>query len=114
MAGMRYRSNVAAVEEAVRAALVDGLGDAGRHVRDVSRKRAPTDEGDLAASGSLTVDAADLRATISYDTPYAVKQHEDLTLKHDDGTAKYLEGPLYEEARTVRKLIAAPVRRVLR
>ncbi|MEU4997831.1 hypothetical protein [Streptomyces sp. NPDC021622] len=52
---------------------------------------------------------------MSYDTPYTVRQHEEMTYRHDAGrTAKYLEVPMTEEDDAVAALIAAQVRRSLR
>jgi hypothetical protein len=51
----------------------------------------------------------------SYDTPYAVRQHEDLTYRHAPGrTAKYLERPLNASRTQVLAIIAAQLRRSLR
>ncbi|MFJ6748273.1 hypothetical protein ACIQNI_08790 [Streptomyces sp. NPDC091266] len=92
-----------------------GLRIAAEHVLGRSRARVPLDEGPLERSGVATVDEDELTAAISYDTPYAVRQHEELSYRHAPGrTAKYLEGPLTEEAATVAALIAAQVRRSLR
>jgi hypothetical protein len=92
-----------------------GLRLAAEHVLAVSRGRVPIEEATLERSGVATVDEANLTAAVSYDTPYAVRQHEELNYQHDAGrTAKYLERPLIEEADTATALIAAQVRRALR
>ena len=45
-------------------------------------------------------------AAVSYDTPYAIRQHEDLSYKHDAGRkAKYLEDPLNAAAKGPAKKI---------
>lgn len=45
----------------------------------------------------------------------AVRQHEDLTLKHDGGRkAKYLEEPMEDEKETMGEIVAAEIRRELR
>ena len=52
---------------------------------------------------------------ISYDTPYAVRQHEDMSYRHDPGrTAKYLEGPLMAEAQTVAKIVGEHLGKAIR
>lgn len=92
-----------------------GLRLAAEHVLAKSRERVPIEEGTLERSGVATVDESDLTAAISYDTPYAVRQHEELNYHHDAGrTAKYLEDPLNEQTDTVAEIIAAQVRRSLR
>lgn len=81
----------------------------------VSSDRVPNEEGTLERSGRVSVDDGALVAAISYDTPYAVRQHEELTYRHSNGrTAKYLENALISESGTVRDLIAAECRRAMR
>lgn len=104
-----------AVQAAERAGAVRGLALAAEHLLQASRLQVPIEEGTLERSGVASVDPASLRAAVSYDTPYAVRQHEDLALSHDDGRkAKYLEDPARDEAETMRALIAAQIRRALR
>ncbi|MGW4727665.1 hypothetical protein ACWEQC_00425 [Streptomyces shenzhenensis] len=92
-----------------------GVRLAVEHVLQVSGRRVPIEEGTLERSGVASVDDASLMGAVSYDTPYAVRQHEDMALRHDAGrTAKYLEDPVNEEAGAVRDIIAAQVRRELR
>lgn len=99
----------------VRAGAARGLRLAAEHVLGESRRLVPIEEGTLERSGTATVDPDDLRAAVAYDTPYAVRVHEDMTMRHDPGRqAKYLEQPLAAEADTVRALIAAQIRRALR
>jgi len=55
-----------------------------------SNKIVPFEEGTLMRSGIVDVEGK--RGTISYDTPYAIKQHEDRSLSHDHNRQpKYLE-----------------------
>lgn len=111
----RLRLNGAAALRGTRDAAVRGLRLGAEHVLAESRKRVPIEEGTLERSGMATVDESSLTAAVSYDTVYAVRQHEELDWRHDAGrTAKYLEGPLTEEAGTVREIIAAQMRRSLR
>ncbi|WP_405561916.1 hypothetical protein [Streptomyces sp. NBC_01180] len=92
-----------------------GLRLAAEHVLTESRKVVPIEEATLERSGVASVDEQSLTAAVSYDTPYAVRQHEELSYRHDAGrTAKYLERPLNSEAGTVADIIAAQVRRALR
>ncbi|OAR21907.1 hypothetical protein A8W25_28125 [Streptomyces sp. ERV7] len=98
-----------------REAAARGLRLAAEHVLATSRARVPIEEATLERSGTATVDEQALAAAVSYDTPYAVRQHENLTYRHDAGrSAKYLEGPLTEEAPVVAEIIATQLRRSLR
>jgi hypothetical protein len=85
------------------------------HILQVASRRVPNEEGTLERSGRATVDPATLTGAVSFDTPYAVRQHEELGYRHSDGrTAKYLERPMNEERGTVADIVAAQVRRALR
>lgn len=90
----------------------DGLYLAGEHVLGVSNEHVPHEEATLERSGEVSIDRGQLVAAVSYDTPYAVVQHEDLTLTHDPGrTAKYLENALNGERTTVVKIISTSIKR---
>lgn len=104
---MRLRQAAARKSEAAAV----GLTRAAEHVLGVSNSRVPIEEGTLERSGAVNVDAENLVAYVSYDTPYAVVQHEDLTLAHDAGRqAKYLESAFNSERANVRKIIADAIR----
>ncbi|MER7078134.1 MULTISPECIES: minor capsid protein [Bacteria] len=93
---------------------VAGLRQAAEHILGASRQLVPLEEGTLERSGVASVDENDLTAAVSYDTVYAVRQHEELTWKHDAGrSAKYLERPMTSERDTVADLVAAEIRRSL-
>lgn len=88
-----------------------GLLLGAEHVLQVSREVVPIEEATLSRSGRTSVDEAKLTAAVSYDTPYAVRQHEELDYQHDAGRkAKYLEQPLHAEAAVVRDIVAEEVR----
>lgn len=111
----RLRWNGAAALRGTRAGAVRGLRVAAEHVLTESRKVVPIEEATLERSGVATVDESSLTAAVSYDTPYAIRQHEELNYRHDAGrTAKYLERPLTEQADNVAAIIAAELRRSLR
>lgn len=94
-----------------RAGAAEGLRLAAEHILGESTKRVPHETGALQDSGVASVDESSLTAAVSYDTSYAVRQHEELEWQHDAGrTAKYLEGPLDEESDTVGDIIATSIR----
>ena len=89
-----------------------GLQNAAEHLLQVSRTRVPLEEGTLERSGVASADRSSLTAAVSYDTPYAVYQHERMDLRHAPGrTAKYLEQPAIEERDVIGEIIAAAIRR---
>lgn len=102
------RAMLDGAEEAVRAIAEDLLGR--------SQLDAPIETGHLRGSGASEIDRRHdgVDARVSFSTPYAAKQHEELDYEHPrGGKAKYLEDnfksmmPRYEPA------IAANVRRRL-
>lgn len=104
-----------AVDALVQEAVVRGLTHWGEHVLTESVEIVPLDEATLARSGAVSVDEDDLTAAVSFDTPYAVRQHEDLTFRHAPGRhAKYLETPLNASGKVGMALVAAQIRRATR
>lgn len=113
MSGAEFRRpGFKRAREATRAGAHDGLVLGTEHVLQVSQTRNPFEEGTLERSGAASTDG--LRGAITYDTPYAVVQHEDLSLHHKGkGEAKYLESSGNSERPTVRAIIAAQIRKRL-
>lgn len=103
------------VQAAVKAALMRGLVMAGEHILNVGNSQVPHEDGDLERSGVVSSSSAnDLTVAVSYDTPYAVKQHEDLSLRHDAGrNAKFLSNACSSEAKTAGRIIARAVKGVV-
>ena len=98
----------------LHAAGVSGLTKASEHLLQVSNTLVPIEEGTLERSGVASVDETTLRAAVSYDTVYAVNQHESMDFRHDNGRcAKYLEVALTGEAQTIEEIIANEIRTVL-
>lgn len=96
--------------------LARGINKAAENVAAKAMPLTPQDEGDL--RGSQTVHeatAGDLKAAVSYDTPYAVRQHEELGYHHTEpGTqAKYLESPMNSSRDESMQIIAQAVREAL-
>lgn len=76
-------------------------------LRGESVPLAPIDRGPLRASAQVTpATRGNLTAHVSYDTPYAARQHEELDWHHDEGQAKYLEQPLNDSAGKIQQAIA--------
>lgn len=100
------------VADRMHTAAARGLLVAMEHLLTVANMAVPIDEGTLEGSGVALVDRLELRGIVSYDTPYAVRQHEDLTARHAPGrTAKWLELALMREKGNLSKLVARELRR---
>lgn len=91
------------------------LTDASEFLLDEGNKTVPHDEGTLEASGQATVSNDGKSATVSYDTPYAAKQHEDQTLNHQGkGRAKWLELTMKEKEKKVRVYVSDAYKKALK
>jgi hypothetical protein len=89
------RDERAKAREETRAALLASLTLAAGELLQVANPTVPKEEGILEGSGDVSVDEGALIAQVGYGgeaEAYAVRQHEDTTLTHDDGRrAKWLE-----------------------
>lgn len=111
MAGNAWRVNInPRAQDILSGAAARGLAIAAEHVLSVSNAKAPLEEGTLERSGTVTTDPGQLSATVSYDTPYAVRQHEELGYQHNGGReAKFLENAMNSETAAVRQIIARTI-----
>lgn len=107
------RARLRKLAQANRAEAGEALFDASEHVLGEARKIVPWQDGDLERSGKASHDPDQLVAVVSFDTPYAVRQHEDMTARHSNGRrAKYLEAAMRESAGDVGQIIAGRLRRL--
>lgn len=105
----------ARVKRSERAGAAQGLTTAMEHLLGEAQAVVPHETGDLERSGRASVDETNLRGCVSFDTPYAVRQHEEIGWQHNGGRqAKYLEEPMETEGPYLGDLIAAGIRRSLR
>lgn len=96
----------------VREGGTTGVYLAAEHLVGVARALVPKDEGTLERSGAAATDG--LQGVVSFDTPYAVIQHEALDFHHPrGGQAKYLEQPMGTERDTIKAIIAQAIRKRL-
>lgn len=102
-----------ALEELLAGAL-EGVTLAGENVLRKSNVHVPLQEGTLERSGTVEaeVEGESAVAAISYNTPYAVAQHEDLTYRHDEGrNAKFLENAWNEARDDTLAIVATSIRK---
>lgn len=86
------------IQTAVKHGAKKGAWMALDHLASVSKDQVPLDQGPLKNSCYVDVEEDGSAGTVSYDTPYAVRQHETLTYRHLPGRkAKYLEDPVYDK-----------------
>lgn len=104
-------SNIDALTARIGEGARKGLFTAAEHALGKSNAIVPHEEGDLARSGSVSQDDATPKTAISYDTDYAVKQHEDESLRHDAGRqAKFLETAVNSERETMLAIVQQAVK----
>lgn len=102
-----------AVKRGVTSESERALFEAGSHVLEEAGKTIPYQEGTLLASGEVQADSKE--AVISYDTPYAVAQHEDVTFRHAKGRrAKWLELTIRERIDAINRILSDGVGRAFR
>lgn len=67
------------------------------YLASASKQQVPLDQGPLKNSCAVDVNDDGSQGTVSYDTPYAVIQHENKNYRHQRGRkAKYLEDPAFD------------------
>jgi bacteriophage HK97-gp10 putative tail-component len=100
------KARLAAVKATVHAQIVSAVEAEANRLLDLAKARTPVEvtkhakePGELRDSGTVTVaeSGSKVTAVISFGTDYAVYQHEDLSLRHENGQAKFLESVLNEE-----------------
>lgn len=97
----------------VRDAAMSAIEDLGEHVLEESNRTVPIEEKTLQLSGDVSSDRSAGKVRIGYDTPYAVRQHEDMDLRHDEGrSAKFLEDAMLGAAPKAGEYIASKMRAV--
>ena len=81
-----------------------------------SKPLVPRDKSTLVRSGTREVRRVGdrIEGTVTYNTPYAARQHEELSYRHPrGGQAKYLEQPLRAMVPEFESRLAAAMRRAL-
>lgn len=97
-----------------------GLTRAAKALLAEANTRVPVDSYDLRRSGAThAATPSDLVSAVTYDTPYAVIQHERLDFNHSQSEnpgaqAKYLERPAVELHDKLMGVVARDIRRALK
>lgn len=112
---MKLKWHGARVKATISRAAARGLFIGASYGLQESNRVVPIEEGTLQRSGFVDVDPGALSATIAYDTPYAKRQHEDMSLRHDQGRkAKFLEDTMKQRGRTMFELVGREIAKVAR
>lgn len=87
-------------QEVVEKAAMKGLRSLGEVILTEAKELCPVDSGTLRQSGSVRANSKNKTVEISFNTPYALKQHEEMSYNHPNGgQAKYLEQPFNERVK---------------
>ena len=114
MSDRRFKWRGEEAERLIRETAFRAILDGAEVILTEAIDETPIDTGTLRRSGTVTEAPQDNVVYISFNTPYAVKQHEDLTLKHPrGGKAKYLEDPFKRNAGKVKRLAELRVKAAL-
>ena len=109
----KVKWNGAQLQDAAMRGAQRGLYLWAEHVLEESGRLVPHQEGTLERSGvAHKPRAGELQAAVSYDTPYAVRQHEETTYRHPHGRqAKYLETAVNQSQRVGLELVGREIRK---
>ncbi len=71
----------------MRRAMLDAIQNVAEDLLEDANRTIPIDTGRMMNSGRAESEETHtgVRAVVSYDTPYTVRQHEDLSLRHKPG-----------------------------
>lgn len=96
---LKLKLDKATINAAVKNGCKKGTWMALDHLASVSKQQVPLDQGPLKNSCAVDVSEDGSQGTVSYDTPYAVIQHESTGYQHQRGRkAKYLEDPVFSSS----------------
>jgi len=86
------------------------------HVLEEANRIVPLQEGTLQNTGvAHKPKGGTLQAAVSFDTPYAVRQHEEMDWQHPGGRqAKYLESPLNASKDTGMDIVRREIKQELK
>ena len=101
-----------AATAAIQEAAAEALYPAAEYILGKANETSPIDEGTLRRSGDTSVDLKKRQAAVSYDTPYAVKLHEDegTNFSNKHARRKWFERTLEEQGEAAFKIIANHVK----
>lgn len=98
-AKVRIKIDSALINQVTKSGSKKGTWMALDHLASVSKDQVPLDQGPLKNSCYVDVNDDGSEGTVSYDTPYAVVQHENTSFNHQRGRkAKYLEDPVNDSS----------------
>jgi len=88
------------MSSAVRSEAARELNDTSEEIMTASKEMVPVDTGRLRSTGHVAEYATprDLGTVLAYGTDYAIYVHENLSVHHPTGQAKFLERPFFQQS----------------
>lgn len=112
MARMKWDDSKA--KRIVRTAGLKAINDVIEDIATDSQNEAPLLSGTMERSQAVAENRSQMEVYISYNTPYAIKQHEELGYRHAPGRkAKYLEDPFNRKKGPGLKYIEKKIKQAL-
>jgi hypothetical protein len=91
--------------------LSDGLVDSGEMILSDSKRLAPVDTGRMNRETEVAK-VSDNRVEVRYNIDYSLYVHEDLSKRHDNGQAKFLQTATTKNAKAHYRKLANKIRKV--
>lgn len=110
--GLGHLEGIDPVKRAQRLAVIRAVTNIGEDLLGKAQRDAPIEEGTLRGSGDVDIelDANAVWATVSFNTVYAARQHEELDWVHPKGgKAKYLEANLQADQSRYERILGLAV-----
>lgn len=112
MADLKWRGDEA--EKLIWEVALEAMNTGAEAILTEAIDETPIDTGTLRRSGGVSWGIDRKSVYVSFNTPYARRQHEDLTLRHPRGGGpKYLENPFKRNEGKVRRLVGLRVKQAL-
>lgn len=111
----RFINNFDRVRGIVNQAIIEAIASSLEYILEQSKEIVPFRDGILESSGSTDIDSRELKGTVFYDTPYAIRLHEHPEYDFQGkGEGKWLEKTIEENREVIQRIIHDILRRGFR
>jgi hypothetical protein len=103
---------VPSLDKAAEKKALDGIEALANEIKSLSQTRCPVDTGTLRNSAVVVRDDAAKKVQVGYGgaaSSYSIKQHEDMSLSHPVGQAKFLESAFTELKPKLEKYVKSKI-----
>lgn len=115
MANVRVTFHGNEARARIQAGTIKGIQDGTEFLLQEANRECPLDEGTLQRSGNTDIDPSNLKGSVYYDTPYAIRLHEHPEYHFQGGRkGKWLERATTKNMASIRSYIAKKIKEELR